>query len=158
MADRERKNFTLAAETLGLLDQVGNASAYVERVILDRWREWQQALGLLAEDGLTTGEILACCDILNGYYDLISIGDGLAGRAASVALELHDGQALSRTAQKHGCDLERWRLLVQRVRESQALAGAILTVSREFWAGNEAAEAAIRRVDRVREGASAPSP
>jgi len=145
------KNLSLSAEVLGLLEQVGErkATEYVERLVRDRWQEWQDALGLLIGEDMTTNEIIACCDILNGHYHVAGTDPG-----QSVSLSLHDGQALDRTAQKHGCDLERWRLLVLRVREFRGLGEAILTVSREFWSDNEACNAAIRRVDRARAGSN----
>lgn len=146
MADRARKNFTLSQETLGLLAHLGNASEYVERIVLERWREWQNALAVCVGHEMTSSELLACCDVLNGHHLLAYTGIDTGNQG--IALELHDGQRLNGTAEKWEIDPGRWGALVQRVARTPALAEAISTVATEFWAGNEACETAIRRIGK----------
>lgn len=137
-----RRNFTLSASVHELLTRTENASGYLDHVVQERWRAWQEALLELQQSGWRAPEILAACDVLNGYWAL-----GAAGRSGqAVALELHDGAQLNGICEKWDVSPERWATRIKTLSESDLHAAALLTVVSEFWAGNAACDAAIRRV------------
>ena len=96
---------------------------------------------MLALSGTWTGrELLAACDSLNGYWHVRSIPAGPA-----VALNLSDSEMLNGICGKWDVQPERWAAHVEEVHNSAELANALLAIANEFWAGNQALEALLRR-------------
>ena len=137
---REKRNLTLADDVNALLDRVGNASEYISKVVTQRWREWTEALAMLRAAQWSSGELLAACDVLNGYW---LVGHGRSGQF--VAAELQDGQRLNDICSKWDIAPKTWKLRVLQVAERPEIAIALVTLVEEFWTGNEACEGAIRR-------------
>lgn len=137
---REKRNLTLPDDVNALLERVGNASDYIAKVVQQRWREWTDALATLSAAGWASGELLAACDVLNGYW---LVGHGRSGEF--VAAELDDGQRLNDICRKWKISPAKWSERVKQVARQPEIAIALVTIVEEFWAGNEACEAAIRR-------------
>lgn len=140
---KQKRNLSVSDDVDQLLDRVGNASEYVDRVVRARWREWTEALDLLVQSGWVRAEILAACDALNGYW---MIGSGKSG--AFIAAELEDAERLNKLCAKWDLAPERWAQCYGEIGRSQPLAHALTIVVEEFWTGNEAIEAAIAKAGR----------
>ena len=137
---REKRNLTLPADVNALLDQVGNASEYLASVLGQRWQAWTDALATLRGADWSSNEMLAACDVLNGYWLL---GHGRSGQFVSV--ELADAQRLNDICGKWEIPEARWAERCREVHQDSIVAFALVTLVSEFWTGNEACEKAIRR-------------
>lgn len=141
---RAKRNLTLPEDVNALLERVGNVSEYLAKVITQRWREWTEALATLRAADWTSAELCAACDVLNGYW---LVGHGRSGEF--VAGELEDGQRLNDICAKWDVSPKKWAQRVQQVATRPEIAIALVTLVEEFWTGNEACEAAIRREERA---------
>ena len=143
MADRSKRMISLDPSVDALLTQVGarGASAYVERAVTERWREWTSALSLLMAAGWRRGEILSACDALNGTW----LHDSVARSPQAVALELADYASISGLRPELDVSPERWAERVRQVGESWELSLALTALATEWWTGNEACERAVER-------------
>lgn len=141
MATKHRITITVDPDVAALLEKTGNASGYITRAVRERWAAWQDALDTLRACGWRRGEVLSACDALNGYHLL---GPGRAPNA--IALELADYARLRGLREELGVSPQRWSALARKVGDDAALALALTTVAQEFWADNDACEAAIDRL------------
>lgn len=137
-----RKNLSLDPATAAILDGVENASDYVDRLVLGRERLWRDAIGIATAENLGGPVLLAACDALNGY----AMSSMLSRTQDALAFELHDAEELNGVCAKHGVKPNAWGNLVKLVRERPEVAGALLVLVEEFWAGNAACERAMRRI------------
>lgn len=135
---KHRVQITLSPDVINLLEQVGGSrSEYLDIAVRERWRAWQEGLGLLAEVGWSRAEVLACCDVLNG---------SVITQPQEVALDLQSATTHDELVSRRGLDASRWRQRVTEVSKRQEVAAALLTVVREYWTGNQACAAAIDRL------------
>lgn len=132
---RRKRNLTLDTTTLDILAEQGNASRYVDQLVQDAERDWLEALRALREAGWRGAEMIALCDVLNGYW--------AHGPPTWIAQEMHDAQALNRTAERHDVSPERWAELTRQAAEHTELARACITLAREFWRMNPRVERVI---------------
>lgn len=137
-----RKNLSLDPATAAILDGVENASDYVDRLVLGRERLWRDAMGVMLGESIGAPALLAACDALNGYH----LSSMLSRTQDALAFELHDAEELNGVCAKHGVKPSAWWRLVKLVRERPEVAGALLVLVEEFWAGNAACERAMRRI------------
>lgn len=129
---KKQKTYTLSPDTLSYLERVGNASGYLDTIVQQRWQDWTDALEVLREAGWGWPELATACDVLNGTW-LHGIQPG-----PFLAAELHDGQALNKTAtEKWEVQGERWLSCVEQVRGDERIATALRICVLEFWADNE---------------------
>jgi hypothetical protein len=126
-----------------MLRRAGNASAYLERIVTERWREWTEALEVLRQAGWTSGEVLAAADALNGYW--LSRSMPIAG---SIALELHDAQEIHDLVSKWNLDRARYAARVAAVSASEELAWAVAIVAWEIWADNDECDHRVAALDK----------
>lgn len=72
---RKRVNHTLAARTVEILSQTGNASRYLDATVLRRHQRWTCALMLLGEAGWNSSEILNAISTLGDFgFELSASG------------------------------------------------------------------------------------
>jgi hypothetical protein len=135
MMKKVRKQLTISPDVDGLLDRVGNISAYVENVVRDRFHRAAQALSALQQAGWKPNEILAVCDVMNGSWLLVQVPT-----CQSTGLRWRTGYA-----SKWDIPSDRWLELAKQVSISEHLAFAIDIVVSEFWAGNAHLEQLIRK-------------
>jgi hypothetical protein len=132
---KQPKSFRLSAEAAGILDRVDNTTKYIEAIVRARNQRVLRSLAVLRSAGWTGPEMLACCDVLNGWWQLCSIP---RWHGASIA----DGTVY---AEKWGIGPERWAELARQVSESESVAYALHEIVSEFWCGNTAIEEAIKK-------------
>jgi len=126
-AETTKRLITMPQATSHLLDRVGEISRYVRALIEDANREWREALDVVARAGLTADDALAVFDVLGlGYRPLSGLPASLS---VGTKLDVADVEESRR---------ERWESLCQQLREDEGLARALVTLSREYWRGNEA--------------------
>lgn len=138
MSSSTRRNITLTPAADALLDNVGNASAYLTRLVEQHQRAWQEALRYLLAAGWTRPDILTAAAALNGH--LVTLGIDLRDE---VALALADLPRIDGVMAINGANLETWPARVADVRREQAIARAVLVLADEFWAGNGACARAL---------------
>lgn len=135
---RPLRRFSLDPQTIGILDRVGNASAYVDRVVIERHREWVEALDYLEREGWHAAELHAAFDLLNG--SLLAADQPHVWLSAS----LEDGGS-AELLDRWGVSRRVWSARWRQVGQSETLARALWYVVREFWAGNEELGTRIKR-------------
>lgn len=142
MSDRKtpRMSLTIDEPARTILVEVDNASGYVSKLVEDAERRWRACLTHLRTAGWADREILAVCDVLNGYG--LTEYSGIFA-ATSVALELHDAERLNQTAAKWDVGAERWAGLVRQAAEQETIARALIDVAAEFWRDNARLERAL---------------
>jgi hypothetical protein len=134
MPERERVSYTLNPATADLLRRTGNAGAYIDDVVRERWAAWQDALAVLRVRGWSAVEIRAAADALNG----------LRSRAPDDVvfhLELMRG-----AAEESGVPGKRWSKMIETVASDPLAWWALLVAAAETWARNDAFTAALERV------------
>jgi len=129
-----RRNITLDDDVDALLRQTGNASAYISRVVRERWRAWRDALDVLRSAGWEPHEIMAACYQLNGYRFI-----GRQEMAARLSATGVRNEVYARWRVKPNY----WSELITNVLEHDVEAVALMAVAAEYWSGNEAARNAI---------------
>jgi hypothetical protein len=112
-----------------------NASRYIDELVQVRHQRAMQSLQHLQKLGWTGAEISACCEVMNGSWQLYEVQ---RWHGASLA----DGPQY---AEKWGIGAGRWRQMAAQVSESESVAYALHEVVSEFWCGNTAVEAALRK-------------
>lgn len=127
-------NLTLSDGVRQMLEDTGNRSLYIERIVTERTRLWRESLAHLRNQGWAPSEILAVCDLLNG-----SIID-----TPGMALGLSLVAEMREVAGKCGVDVARWAELTAYAGQ-EPTARAALAVVAEYWSGNEKARQAIAR-------------
>jgi|JI10StandDraft_1071094.scaffolds.fasta_scaffold627641_2 hypothetical protein len=143
---RDRRTYSLDPSSATLLEQLGNASEYLSRVVQQRWSAWIDALDLLRVEGWTRPEIFAAIDALNGTWLV-----GAAARSSQgIAPELLDFAALHGGAAKWEVT-DTWSDRVRAVAGSREIADAVVTIACESWAGNTVLDQAIERIGRPTE-------
>lgn len=145
------RSFRLSPRAAAVLDALPpgtSATEYVEdllalgppdylRALVDRAEaELGTAWGILRAAGWARSELLAACDVLNGW-DLVA--PSLAEPDAGLALELHDAARLNETHRKWDVSAGRWADLVRAVADDRRVQYALRVLAREFWAGNPTA-------------------
>ena len=138
----QRRNMSLDEDVARILDDVAggqsSASAYVCDVVRDAERRWRAALALLVAAGWGTRELLAACDVLNGW--------GLIQQPpAWAAMSMQDAAADGICA-KWEVDERRWAELAAQVRGNADEAQALVDLAAEFWRMNPRVERAIERL------------
>jgi hypothetical protein len=140
---RTRKNFTLEAAAITILDRVGNYSDYVNKLVLQHAADWTESLALLRRAGWQPAEILAACDALGGH------GLSSAGRSgpwiASELARLDEEMGVFRERQVLAA---RRRACLQQLTEDPAQAHSLAVVVREYRLGNEDCQRAVRHRPR----------
>lgn len=129
---RKPIQLTIPDDARAVLDRVGNASDYVSRMVVERRREWTQALYLLVQNDWHVKDIAFACEALGGWHQPFE-----APTPAWVAQELR------RRAPTEARQKLLWLKACGRVEESEPLARALTVVSREWWAGNADLQAAL---------------
>ena len=125
-----------------MLRSTGNASAYIERVVRDRWHDWQYGLVLLQHVGWSRSEIAAAADLLNGTL----INRTLAA-TVTVPSEIGAPERVDWAVKKHGLSKARWLKRIEQCRREEVIAHALVAVVREFWTHNAVFETALARLD-----------
>lgn len=108
-------------------------------------RRWRANLALLRGLGWANAELLAVCDVLNGYAQLGEMG-GMGTEGAGIALELADAQRLNGTAAKWDVTDARWAELVAATHANPWVARALYDLAAEFWRHSSRLERALERV------------
>lgn len=139
---RPQLKLTVDPSTAALLEKTGNSSRYVDAVVEQRWSEWTNAIHVVDQLGWRRAEVLASCDASNGLWHLGFM------KGAWFGAELEDATRLNGLVAKWELDEERWAGLIKEVCKNDELAGALWIISREFWAQNNAVDAAIDRLGR----------
>lgn len=144
---KNRRNLSLDPDVEAILDDIGagqsSASAYIEDLVRDAERDWRTAHQQLNDRGWRPVELLAACEVLNGWGLLSDYG-----RPASwLAIELADGQRLNDICRKWDVSPERWQAHIQRLADDELEARALACVAREFWRHNTRLERVLRRED-----------
>lgn len=130
-----------------MLNVVGNASDYVDRLVRARWREWTSALDVLSGAGWRSRDILAACHALNGRQ--------LYGRdARSLAAEL---QAADQARAALELTSARWEYVTMQLANTPGAGSALVTLVSEYWCGNAQCHAAIGRVHGLHPNAVRPT-
>jgi hypothetical protein len=142
MTTTTRRNITLTASADALLDNVGNASAYLTRLIEQHHRMWQEALRYLLATGWNHEDVVAACAAMNGHY--ITWAFDIRGE---VALSLDDAARLDGILKNSGANADTWAERVASVQRDVATARSVLALTEEFWAGNAALHRALKLND-----------
>lgn len=110
-------------------------SAYLDRLVQDRFQRAQMAVATLHAAEWKSNEILAACDVLNGCWLHVHAP---TWHGASLA----DGPEY---AGNWEVSPERWQEMAKQISERQDLAFALDLVVSEFWSGNSYIDRIIRR-------------
>lgn len=135
---RGQRSLTLSTEAQAVLDAVGNYSAYVDAIVLERAKEWTDALALILEYGWRALEIEVACRVLGGY------GLGGAGRDGRFLARELERAAKRGLVAESGISERRWKGRLEQIAAQPALAGALVSLTREYWLPNAACHEAIR--------------
>jgi hypothetical protein len=143
--DARRITLTLDEPARSILEEQDNASAYVAELVESAERRWRGHLVYLRTQGWTGRELLAVCDVLNGYAQLGEFGSpGLDG-GAGVALEMSDAQRLNGIAEKWDVAPGRWEDLVRQASSEAAVGRALSDIAAEFWRHSSRLERALEQ-------------
>jgi hypothetical protein len=139
MSTSTRRNITLTPAADALLDNVGNASAYLTRLVEQHHRAWQEALRYLLASGWQHVDVVAACSALNGV--LVTLGFDVRDE---VALSLDDSARLEGILQNSGASPDTWAERVASAQRDVSTARALVALAEEFWAGNLALHRALK--------------
>lgn len=139
MSTSNRRNITLTPAADALLDGVGNASAYLTRLVEQHHRAWQESLRYLLATGWQHADIVAACGALNGHF--VTFGFDLRGE---MALALQDAARLDSVLRDTGASPDTWATRVTQTQQDVSTARAVLSLAEEFWAGNLALHRALK--------------
>lgn len=129
-------NLSLSADICESLRQAAGdrgVSRYLERLVSDSWREWQEALKLLRGGGWTDPEILSSCMLLAGIWLQGAYGPH------QVHAKLADASAIGRRmalARKKNIDVDHWEVRISALVNDPDRANAVWLISREYWRDN----------------------
>lgn len=129
---KKRINLTLDEGACALLEEVGNGSDYIEKLIGRHHSEWTGALFHIRSLGWRDQEILGVVDLSNGYHPP---GAQLAPGMARVMAEDAEGRGV---LARRGIDCDRWHTHAAEVRARPELAQALWILGQEYWFGNMA--------------------
>jgi len=122
-----KRLITLPEATSHLLDRVAEISRYVRGLIEDANRDWREALDLVARAGLSAEDALTIFEALPlGYRPLMGLPAALSVGTKLEAAAVDESQR------------QRWAALCHQVQGDEGLARALVSLSREYWRGNEA--------------------
>lgn len=131
---------------LSILRDQENASRYVAELVNAAERRWRANLEHLRSVGFANNELLAVCDVLNGYAQLAEVaGSAALDSGRGIALELHDAQRLNGIAAKWGVTSERWAEIVTLVAGDAFVGRALYDLAAEFWRHSSRLERALER-------------
>lgn len=120
-------------DVANILERVGgNRSAYLAGLVRDACSDWQQAHDTLRVRDVSSAQILAVCDALNGTWLRIGVPGGVA---SSVALAIADAAECTDVLDKWDLDAGEWRALAE-LALSEDVGLALWVLAREFWRGN----------------------
>lgn len=134
MPEKKQRNFRLADSASVLLSKAvgaGSMSAYIERVILQRWQQWNGALRVLQERGWEANELRVACHALNGH----------SWPTANVAAALADADPLQ--LQANDVTAANWSKRALHTDRDRDEALALLILAAELWAGSAAVARAL---------------
>lgn len=142
---KQRKNFMLSDSTMGLLARMDNASRYLDDLVQARQQRAMQSLLHLQSLDWTGAEISACCDVLNGSWQLCEVPRWHGASLSDALYNLRAMGVFDFYAAKFGIGTGRWEQIAAQVSESESVAYALHEVVSEFWCGNTVIEAALRK-------------
>jgi len=135
--ERKRCTLTLSQTATAQLAQVGNASGYVDSLVVQHAREWTEALAVLRDHGWRSAALMAACEALDGH------GLTTVSRAPHILADTLDHLGQSPFA-AHGVSARERSARLKQLREIPILAHALATLAREFALDNAACERAIQ--------------
>ena len=132
---RLRANVSIGEDTLAVFGKVGNASAYVDSLVMESWIRWQRAIGVVRRYGWRKDEIrtfLALAPALEfrPYYEV----EAFDSNVLQYPGEYVPGRCVR---------LEEWATMIDQLGSSPALARAATELHAEHRRGNVALEEAI---------------